>query len=136
RSLIGLSSKSKNKEIAKDFIKELLTEEYQEKDLTGIPINKNVLKNKLNELKEELDENFENTFTDAVGNVTKLKGIPLKDEEINEVMSLVEKYNGWSIPNEIINKVIDEMVAYVEGKASMDETITNIEKKLKIYLSE
>ena len=51
-------------------------------------------------------------------------------------MSLVEKYNGWSIPNEIINKVIDEMVAYVEGKASMDETITNIEKKLKIYLSE
>ena len=72
RSLIGLSSKSKNKKIAKDFIKELLTEEYQEKDLTGIPINKNALKNKLNELKEELDENFESTFTDAVGNVTKL----------------------------------------------------------------
>lgn len=136
RSLIGLSSKSKNKEIAQDFIKELLTEEYQEKDLTGIPINKNALKNKLNGLKEELDENFEGTFTDAVGNVTKLKETPLKDENINEIMSLIEEYNGWSLPNEVINKVIDEMVDYVEGKASIEDTITNIEKKLKVYLSE
>lgn len=136
RSLIGLSSKSKNKKIAKDFIKELLTEEYQEKDLTGIPINKNALKNKLNELKEELDENFESTFTDAVGNVTKLKETPLKDENINEIMSLIEEYNGWSLPNEVINKVIDEMIDYVEGKVSIEDTITNIEKKLKVYLSE
>ena len=35
-----------------------------------------------------------------------------------------------------MNKIIDEMVDYVEGKASMEDTIANIEKKLKIYLAE
>ena len=51
-------------------------------------------------------------------------------------MSLIEEYNGWSLPNEVINKVIDEMIDYVEGKVSIEDTITNIEKKLKVYLSE
>lgn len=133
--LIGLSSKSNNKEISKDFIKELFSEKYQSLNkYEGIPINKNTLKNELSD-KRNFGTNL--TIKDDLENVIGFKSRELSDKEIDDVISLIESYNGWGIIDMmIIDNTIEEMTAYVEGKASMEDTISKIEDKLKIYLSE
>lgn len=133
--LIGLCSKSENKETATDFINALFTEEYQSlTSYSGIPINKNVFKAKVSDTDME---GGSMGFSDESGNAIEIKYKVLSDEEVNEVVSLIESYKGWgSADYKIIDETIEDMTSYVEGKTSIDDAISNIDKKLKVYLSE
>lgn len=133
--LVGLSSKSENKEIAKEFINALFTEEYQAlSSYSGIPINKNVLKANLTDT-ERVGGSM--GFDDGSGETIEIEYVALSDEDVNEIVSLIESYEGWSIVDDkIIDETIEDMKSYVEGKTSIDEAISNIDKKLKVYLSE
>ena len=133
--LIGLCSKSENKETATDFINALFTEEYQSMGVySGIPLNKNSLKYEIN-VSNMIGGSI--VSADVSGNEIQIEYKELSDEEINEIVSLIESYNGWEVVDyKIIDETIEDMTSYVEGKISIDDAISNIDKKLKVYLSE
>lgn len=136
RGKIGISSKSKKQEVAKEFLKALFSKEYQESNpLMSLPIDKELLKKTLQD-KDSLNGSMQ--YSDEDGETSfEVELAPLTDEEVNSFIQLVESYeNDKEADFKIIDESIDDMTEYVIGKKNIDETLSTIDKKLKVYLSE
>ncbi len=136
RGKIGISSKSSKQDIAKEFLKALFSKEYQKNSqMYSLPINKELLKETLQD-KEALQGTM--GYSDEEGNDTfEIDLAPLTDEEVNNFIQMVESFDNAKVADsKIIDKTIDDMTAYVTGKKNMDETLSAIDKELKVYLSE
>ncbi|MGL5087624.1 MAG: ABC transporter substrate-binding protein, partial [Clostridium sp.] len=133
---IGINSKGKNKEIAKDFLKTVLTTEGQSSQFGwGFPINKNALISAYNETDAE-----ERTMGTSIGTgeeSIEIKYKKVSQEKFDAFIALVDGKGATFTPDiEVLRKSIDEFAAYISGSKSIDDAISAIEGKLKIYLSE
>lgn len=117
-NLIGISEKSKNKEAAWDFISFLLSPSYQENistDENGLfPINK---------------KSFENTRRS------------MYDEKNNDIINMMFDYLQNECCDFTTNEHISEIIReqsdmFFDGVQNIDDTIRNIDNKIKIYLNE
>lgn len=134
---IGISSKSKEQELAKHFIKTLFSEKYQKnsRDSMNFSVNKKILKKSLQD-EETLSGTMEWISQDENENVC-IDMLPLTDEEVNKFIEMINSYGGAKdADTRIIDDTIEDMVSYVKGEKSMDETLAIINNKLKVYLSE
>ena len=135
REKIGISSKSKKQKIAKEFLKALFSSEYQKSNpLKSLPIDKELLKETLQD-KDSLGGSIQ--YSNEIGEDFEIELSPLTDEEVNSFIQLVESFDSDNEADvKIIDESIDEMTAYVTGKKNIDETLSAIDKKLLVYLSE
>ena len=134
---IGINAKSKNKDTAKDFLKELLTEKAQIEinRYRGLSVNKNAITNTPNSLKEnaQLDEST-NHYVYSIGDI---KLVLANEDDVNKLISKIEELN---VPAKLNRKLLMEagkqFEAFQKGEISVDDAVKEVVKNLDLYLSE
>ena len=133
---LGISSKSKEKQLAKKFIKTLLDEEYQKTNIDSMEfsINKKIIKESLQD--EEILSNMIDYVDESDNEMLSSDVTPFTDDKVKDCLKLINSYDSTKEADiNIIDKTIDDMACYIKGEKSIDETISIIDEKLKSYLS-
>ncbi|MGL5380139.1 ABC transporter substrate-binding protein [Clostridium sp.] len=133
---IGINSKSSKKDIAKDFVKMLFSEEYQNIDtMSGFPVNKASFKSSF--IQDESIYGQSIAMGDIDGEMIEFKIKEISQGEVDSLMKKIESIDTIiNLDMEVLRKTIDEFDAYILGEKSLDETVKAIQNKLEIYLSE
>lgn len=136
-SQIGINSSSKNVELCKEFIKTLLSEEVQNKEIydNGFPVNKNSLKNWAN--KEYDDFKAETEIKTADGTYVPIIINWPEKEQYQKIEQICLNADKKCINDEVVFNVIKEQSKeFFNGNISSDKASDNIMQELKVYLSE
>lgn len=146
---IGVNSKSANKEAAKEFVKEILSETSQTQGWRrALPVNKLSLQKKFEMEKyegfePEKDEATNHyilgnmSYKDQNGNEKEIKQLWPNEEDVNKLMSEIEKVNKAPTINKVLLiEVAKQFELFVQGECSVDEAVNKIVENLDIYLSE
>lgn len=142
--LLGISSKSKNKEGAWEFIRTFLTPEYQTKDnMWGFPV-----------LQYALDDVFKKAmepeyYTDESGNQVKTMKTSwgyddfnfdvyeATQEQVDKVKNLIANADSVYEYNDEMYKIIsEEAAAFFAGQKSAQDVASVIQSRVQIYVNE
>lgn len=141
--VVGMNVNAKNKEGAWEFIKLLLSLEYQsERAKLSFPVLKEALEAKFEESmrpeyqemdgEQEEQPKFEITYDDWRG-----KLYAATEEEVNAVRMLIDHAGSvTAFPQEIFNMIMEEADAFFEGQKSARETADIIQSRVQIYVNE
>ena len=146
KRVAAISSQSKNKDAAWEFVKRYVTEDYQGKhyqSFWGNPTRKDVFDVKCEALKatEKTKDKYGNKVTPKDGEYGWDDFVytekPYTDEEINMYKEAVENASGlWSRDSKVEDIIAEEAAAYFAGDKSADEVITIIENRVNTYINE
>lgn len=129
---LAINSKSKNKDIAKEFITNVFLDEYQERNCFGISMNKDVVKKNIN-------ETISRKFVQSGQGDTYIR-IDLDNCDEEDVNQIINKLSSCGcvtgISKDVLELSIDSIVNYLEGKSNIDKAVEDITKELDIYLNE
>jgi ABC-type glycerol-3-phosphate transport system substrate-binding protein len=130
--IVGINGASNNKELAKNFINSLLSEEVQSTKLyDGFPVNSASLKSWFEEQNDDILMGF--STDEGIEVMAEWPKKEYRDEIYNEIL----KTNTTIEVNEIlIEKIKETADKYYSGEATKDETIQLIESSISTYLSE
>ena len=133
QSIVGISSKSKDIDGAKSFLKFLISEEGQSSYdfMNGLAINKNsLIKSMENVVEFEMEININ-------GNSKSLKIDAFNENEKEQFFNDINDMTMASITNPTIESIIMEQANKIlHNNLNPDEATKNAYKKLKIYLME
>lgn len=146
-NFVGMSSKSKYKEGAWQFIRMSLTKEAQEDTgkagSWGLPIMKSALEA---EFKEDMTEEY---YEDGDGNKVKqsktswgyddfkMEIYAATEEQVAAVRELIESVDTLYQYNEQINNIItEETAAFFEGQKKAKEVVDIVQNRVQIYVNE
>ena len=133
QSIVGISSKSKDIDGAKSFLKFLISEEGQSyyDFMNGLAINKNsLIKSMENVVEFEMEININ-------GNSKSLKIDAFNENEKEQFFNDINDMTMASITNPTIESIIMEQANKIlHNNLNPDEATKNAYKKLKIYLME
>ena len=130
--LIGLNKASKNKELAKDFMKLLFTKEIQDSIFDdGFPVNENVFMKWMVEYTPARRQTY----------IEMTSGIQIIDypssKEVIEILSLAKRLDTPIIHNKLLSDGITEnIVRYLVGSATAEQVAQDIQNFFNTYLSE
>ncbi len=141
--LVGISSKSKNKDAAWEFIREFYTKEGQDSvdwSFSGFPVRKDVLEEVLQKAKEAETE----TAPDGTKYVTVwgFQDIEMyipapTDEDINEIKEIINSADKLTnINTEIFSMISEEAEAFFKGQKTAKEVADVIQSRVSIYVKE
>lgn len=139
RTLAAISSKSENQELSGELLQVLFSEETLNLNMQrSFAINKNTLKNEMSKINGYGGEVYgAMASSDEDGNYVTLDIRGATNEEMNEILTLLEQAN---IPNcgyEVIENALYEIGQNaLNGTMSIEETGSEINKKVAIYLAE
>lgn len=144
RDIVGISSKAKNKETAKDFVKELLSQENQNNYRTGFPVNKDAFKDQFDienmGIKgAQFDEASKHYVLDSDGGAveTNFKRLWPNEDDVKRLMDEVEKVDTTpSVNLMLIMEVANQFKDYVRDEINLDEAVKNVVDNLELYLAE
>lgn len=140
---LAMTTSCKNKEAAWEFLRVLLTEDYQ-KSVWNLPTNKNAFDAKLADaMKQEYttDENG-NKVPVSKGGMSVNGGevvefYALTQEEADQILALVDSIQYTADYDEsLLNIVNDESAAFFAGEKSVDEVASIIQSRMSIYINE
>ena len=141
----AISSKSQHKDGAWQFVRTLLTEEYQENNYAwAFPINKNSLDKMIEKAMTP------ETTTDEEGNVVEVSkgswgwGPDLEVEikaatqaDIDQIMELIDAIDAtMNYDMSLMEIVQEEAATYFAGQKSAQETAANIQNRVSLYVNE
>lgn len=137
---LAISETCENKEAAWEFVRTVLTEEYQEDNLwNGFPTNKKVFDEMV---KEAMTEDFD------------MEGIPMPkaswgfedmeieifamtQEQLDKFMDLINSASVIVNYDEALTEIIlDEVEGFFDGQKSAEETANLIQSRVSLYVSE
>jgi ABC-type glycerol-3-phosphate transport system substrate-binding protein len=141
---LGVSSKSKNKEGAWEFVRTFLTPEYQTKEyLWGFPVLKSALDEKLN---KAMEPEF---YTDESGNQVKspkttwgyddaeFEIYEATQEDVDAIKFLIDNVDSVYDYNTEIYKILSEEAApFFTGQKSAKDVAAIIQSRVQIYVNE
>lgn len=139
QTLLGINAASKSTGQAQDFIKVCLGKANQSYLFNGFAVNKKAFEESF-VLKEEIDENGVYS-TLAMGNDEGLY-IAMdvywpNGEQIAELEKYIEAADTPYIKEDVLEEAVyEEGIAYIQGTQSLEEAVSNIEKKVAIYMAE
>lgn len=138
--VVGINSKSSQKEDAKKFIRFLFSDDGQEiTKFEGFPVTKDVY-----DSKEYWDQGEPGTVLQSYSSYNSKTGLeevmdtkaPTK-EVVKEFLDLGKTLTTPISDNEIIlNAVTDSGVRYLKGEISLDEAVNSITQEVNLYLAE
>ncbi len=143
---IAMTSDCSDKEAAWDFMKYLISEEYQGKylqNLYAVPTRSDVFEEYLNCLtatKDGTDKygnkiKVRNNSVDFDGVSIKIK--PLTNEEIDTYKKMIENSKGiWEPDKKVLDIVKEEAAAYFAGDKSVDDVCKVIQDRVTTYVNE
>lgn len=141
-NMIGINSKSKNIDIAKDIIKTALSQETQKINIIsdgGITVNKKVF-DSFKVIEDNKDENISAVFM-MIGvhpdkNIDIGGNLP-SDEDKVKFYETIEKVSKPTKEDTILmNFIIEESKGYFKGEMDIEKTTKAILQKANTYLSE
>lgn len=140
--LLGISSKSKYKDVAWEFMRNFYTKESQAADEMsyGFPVRKDVLDEMFQKAKdaETLTAQDGTTYTTqwSFGDITLYVPAPT-DEDINTIKDVINKADTFiNINQEIYSMINEEAVAYFKGQKTAKEVADIIQSRVSIYIKE
>lgn len=141
--LLGISSKSKNKDAAWEFMREFYTKEGQDLidwSFSGFPIRKDVLEEVLQKAKEaETETAPDGTKYVSVWGFQDIEMyIPApNDEDINEIKEIINSVDKLTNINaEIFSMISEEAEAFFKGQKTAKEVADVIQSRVSIYVKE
>lgn len=141
--LLGISSKSKNKDAAWEFIREFYTKEGQDLvdwSFSGFPVRKDVLEEVLQKAKEaETETAPDGTEYVSVWGFQDIEMyIPAPtDEDINEIKEIINSVDKLTNVNmEIFSMISEEAEAFFKGQKTAKEVADVIQSRVSIYVKE
>ncbi len=141
--LVGVNKKSKNKDLAKEFIKILLSEKVQNRNIDkGIPLNKNAL-----DMWGKRDIMWLNIHGDPIPPCAHAYDpetdfridlpYPVNELELGKLTKIIEKLNTpVQYDTTIFHIISKEIGPFFEGKKSAEDIASVIMKKIDIYYKE
>lgn len=146
---MGISAKSKNKEGAWEFVKSILSEEYQDSLIQqsggwGFPVKKSSLEKQFDlDMTQEFyeDENgnqIEQTKTTWGYDDFQMEIYAATKEEVEAVRELLmsaQKLSG-SVNEQMVNIITEETEAFFSGQKSAADTAAVIQNRIQIYVNE
>ena len=141
-NMIGINSKSKNIDIAKDIIKTALSQETQKINIIsdgGITVNKKVF-DSFKVIEDNKDENISTVFM-MIGvhpdkNIDMGGNLP-SDEDKVKFYETIERVSKPTKEDTILmNFIIEESKGYFKGEMDIEKTTKAILQKANTYLSE
>ena len=150
-NIIGVNAKGKNKEEAKDVVKELLSETNQQRMYGyGLPVNVNTLKSQF-DMKQYEENGYEMEFDEATnhyisgswgwsddqGNSKEIKMLMPNEDDVNKLLGEIEKLNVATTVNTVLlTEVAKQFDSYALGEISLEDAINTVVDNLDLYLSE
>lgn len=127
---IGISKNSNDKGNAKEFLQYLLSEEIQESaNSKFLPINKLALKKQV--------ESYVGTSLTMVNVSGEKREILIEKANENDLYKIIEKLNANVSTNSLLFENVEDIIEeYLLGKVSLQDTISKINNKVYVYLSE
>lgn len=138
----AISSKSRNKEGAWEFLRYYLTEEYQSELTWGMPVQKKYFDEMakagterpyyMNEdgTKEEYDDYF-------YMNGEEIKLDPLSQEQVDKIVDFILSVDKCYYYNEsVMNIINEEMDAFYTGQKTAQEVAKTIQNRAQLYVDE
>lgn len=150
-SMIGMAATSKNKEGAWEFMRSLMTEQYQTANLDvimggeedAVPTRQDAFE--LYKKSRMIEKPYTDPFNRLVDPLNTSIGFdslevplkPLSEEQMNEFVQLVERTAGTqNIDVEMKRLVLEEAEAYFAGQQTLDKTIEVIQDRATKYVNE
>ena len=138
---LAISAKSKYTDVAWDFIKTLLSDDFQG-DQWNFPVTKSALDKALAEAMEQdyyTDENGEKVYYDQstyIGD-TEYTLSPLTQEQVDDFKAMVDGASvGGNYDTDIMDIINEESAAYFSGDKSAEDVSALIQNRVSIYLGE
>lgn len=138
---LAISAKSKYTDVAWDFIKTLLSDDFQG-DQWNFPVTKSALDKALAEAMEQdyyTDENGEKVYYDQstyIGD-TEYTLSPLTQEQVDDFKAMVDGASvGGNYDTDIMDIINEESAAYFSGDKSAEDVAALIQNRVSIYLGE
>ncbi len=141
---LAMTTSCKNKEAAWEFMRVLLTEQYQKDNTWSLPTNKNVLESKIQDaMKQEYytDENGEKQplsmgqYPDATGQYVDYYA--MTQEQADKTMELINSVKYIAQYDTSIMEIVQEQAAaFFDGTKSVDETAKLIQSRVSLYVNE
>lgn len=130
--LVGLNSKSKESDIARQFIGFLFGTKVQDTNVfDGFPVNSKSLK----EWTAKKDSNISIAVTDENGNM--LSAVWPAEEDRNTILNLAEEVNQPISTNYILNNLlIEEVLPFLNGEIDESQAMSAVKAKVNTYLAE
>lgn len=139
---MAISALSKNKDVAWEFVKLFLKEDYQDELTYNFPVRISSLR-KLEEKAWEkpyyLDENGNKVEYDDYYYISRMEipAVPLTQEETGEFIEYLMSLDKLCVYNEALNNIItEECESYFAGQKTAQEVVGIIQSRAKIYVSE
>lgn len=138
---LAISAKSKYTDVAWDFIKTLLSDDFQG-DQWNFPVTKSALDKALAEAMEQdyyTDENGEKVYYDQstyIGD-TEYTLSPLTQEQVDDFKAMVDGASvAGNYDTDIMDIINEESAAYFSGDKSAGDVAALIQNRVSIYLGE
>ncbi|WP_195986392.1 extracellular solute-binding protein [Clostridium sp. D53t1_180928_C8] len=148
-NIIGINAKGKNKEEAKEVVKQLLSDKIQKQLYgNGLPVNKETLVSQFSMEKHEgyepeFDEatnhyvSYTSMWADELGNEKEIKVLLANEEDVNKLIAQIEGLNTATTLNTVLlTEVAKQFAAFAQGEISLDDAISKVVDNLDLYLSE
>lgn len=138
---MAISSQSKYKDVAFDYVKSFLSEEYQDETSDGFPVRESSF-NKRVEESQERPYNMEDGKKVYYDNTVWLGGQevivdPLTKAEAEEYSNFIRSLDKVVTYNKGVSNIItEEISAYYSGQKSAEEVANIIQSRLSIYVNE
>ena len=139
---MAISAISKHKDVAWEFVKLFLKEDYQDELTYNFPVRISSLR-KLEEKAWEkpyyIDENGNKVEYDDYYYISEMEipAVPLTQEETGEFIDYLMSLDKLCVYNEALNNIItEECESYFAGQKTAQEVADIIQSRAKIYVSE
>ena len=139
-TLVGISAASKHTELAEDFVKLCFGKEAQTNLFNGLAVNKAAFEESF-----VVDESMVGPdggylfygMSNEEGLSVTYTAYVVNDAQIAEFRKCLEAADTPYLKNSVLEETVYEAgTAYLQGRQSLDETVSAIEKKLALYLAE
>lgn len=146
---VGISAKSKNKEGAFDFVKSLLSDEYQDSLLSehgswGFPVKRSALEKQFEMdmtpeyTEDENGEKIECPKTSWGYDDFNMEIYAATSEEVDAIRTLLESADRatGSVDDQLVNIITEETEPFFKGQKSAEDTAAVIQNRIQIYVNE
>lgn len=127
--LIAISEQSESKEGAWEFVKQLISDDYQDIEF-ALPVKKSSFDRYISQPR------FRAAYVDRPdGSAYKTKS--LTDDDIRSFSQAVKNIDHIYSTDSVAVKIIEEqLMLYLNNEQTVSETVTNVQNKVALYLSE
>ena len=138
-SLLGINAASEKPELAEDFLKVCLGKENQSYFYRSLPVNKTAFDESL-AWPADVDSSgrYGSVSTNSYdGDYISLVYYWPTEEEVAVYRQYMESVDTAYYENDIVeNAVYEAGIAYMQGRQSLEEAVSAIEKKVSLYMAE